>query len=421
VGLLVLVMRHVVLPGIDAYRGDIEQALGEAFARPVAIRAIDARWQGLWPSLRIQGLDIRDAAGRSALGFDNVEVDLAWSSLWHLEPRFARLELIAPSLDIRRDTAGRLFVAGLEIDPEAEGGGFSDWLLVQDRVVIRNAAVTWHDELRRAPPLVLSRLNVDLRNNGSRHRFGLTADPPRELAARLDIRGDFRGRDLDSLAAWRGEAYAELDYADLAGWQTWVDYPLELPRGRGGLRLWLGFDNHQMDSLTADVRLSDVALRLARDLPMLELERVDRRVAGQRLAAGYAGTVKRLTLAARGGIRVEPTDLDIHWTPGTATEPARGEANASSLDLGALGALAGHLPLERGLRQRLAAFAPQGRLDELKLAWAGDADLLRSYSFKARFADLGLNAQGTIPGFARSSPRGSRSWRAPTSSRGRAT
>jgi uncharacterized protein (TIGR02099 family) len=400
VGLLVLVVRHAVLPGIEGYRGDIEAALSAAFARPVAIRAIDAQWRGLWPSLRIQGLDIRDAEGRSALGFDNVEVDLAWSSLWHLEPRFARLELIAPSLEIRRDAAGRLFVAGLEIDPAAEGGGFSDWLLVQDRVVIRNAAVTWHDELRRAPPLVLARLNVDLRNSGNRHRFGLTADPPRQLAARLDIRGDFRGRDLEALAAWRGEAYAELDYADLAGWQAWVDYPLELPRGRGGLRLWLGIDNQRLDSLTADVRLSDVALRLAPELPMLELERVDGRIAGQRLAAGFAGTVKRLTLAARGGIRVEPTDLDLHWTPGTDTVPARGEANASQLDLGALGALAGHLPLERNLRQRLAAFAPQGRLEELKLAWAGGPDRLSAYSFKARFADLGLNAQGAIPGFA---------------------
>lgn len=398
--LLVLVMRHAVLPGIERYRVDIEQALAESFARPVAIRAIDARWQGLWPSLRIQGLDIRDAEGRSALGFDNVEVDLAWSSLWHLEPRFARLELIAPSLDVRRDAAGRLFVAGLEINPDSEGGGFSDWLMAQDRVVIRNAAVTWHDELRGAPPLVLSRLNFDLRNSGSHHRFGLTADPPRALAARLDIRGDFRGRDLDVLEAWRGEAYAELDYADLAGWQAWVDYPVELPRGHGGLRLWIGFDRKLLESVTADIRLSDVALRLAADLPMLELERVDGRLAGQRLAEGFAATVKRLSLATKAGIRVDPTDLDLHWTPGTGTRPARGEANATGLDLGALAALAGHLPLDAAVRQGLADYAPQGRLDDLKLAWSGELDRLSAYSFKARFENLGLSARGAIPGFA---------------------
>jgi hypothetical protein len=53
------------------------------------------------------------------------------------------------------------------------------------------------------------------------------------LTARLDVRGDFRGRDLDDLQSWKGEVYAELDYADLAGWRAWVDYPVELPQGAG--------------------------------------------------------------------------------------------------------------------------------------------------------------------------------------------
>jgi uncharacterized protein (TIGR02099 family) len=133
---------------------------------------------------------------------------------------------------------------------------------------------------------------------------------------------------------------------------------------------------------------------------MLELERVDGRLAGQRLAEGFAATVKHLTLATRGGVRIEPTDLDLHWTPGTGTRPARGEANATGLDLGALAALAEHLPLDVSLRQSLAGFGPQGRLDDLKLTWAGEADRLSAYSFKARFQDLGLNARGVVPGFA---------------------
>lgn len=399
-GILVLVVRHWVLPSIDSYRPDIEQALADAISRPVAIRAIDADWRGLWPRLRIQGLDIRDQEGRSALGFENVEVDVAWSSLWHLEPRFARLELIAPTLEIRRTAAGRLFVAGLEIDPQSQSGGFSDWLLEQDRVVIRNAAVTWYDEQRQAPPLMLSRLNFDLRNSGRHHRFGLTADPPEGLATRLDVRGDFRGQDLEALAAGRGEAYVALDYTDLAGWRTWVDYPLELSRGQGGLRLWLGFEHEQLEKLTADVRLSQVLLRLSKDLPPLDLERLDGRVAGQRLVAGYAGTVKRLALATRNGIRIEPTDLDFHWTPAADRRPARGEANASHLDLGSLAALAGHLPLDKALREKLTAFGPRGRLDDVRLSWTGEPEKLTAYGFKARFADLGLNARGATPGFS---------------------
>jgi hypothetical protein len=148
--------------------------------------------------------------------------------------RLARLELNAPTLQLRRDAQGRFFAAGLEITPQpGDEDGFADWLLVQDRVVIRDASIAWTDELRGAPPLELKRLNFQLDNSGNRHRFGLTAEPPRELAARIDIRGDFKGRDIDQFDAWKGEAYAELDYADLAVWRTWVDYPVALPQGKG--------------------------------------------------------------------------------------------------------------------------------------------------------------------------------------------
>ena len=101
-GLLVLALRHFVLPGIENHRADIERALAEALGQPVAIRRIDAHWQGLRPNLRIHGLEIRDAENRPALGFDNIEVDLAWSSLWRLTPHFSRLVIDAPTLDLRR-------------------------------------------------------------------------------------------------------------------------------------------------------------------------------------------------------------------------------------------------------------------------------------------------------------------------------
>ncbi len=400
-GLLVLVLRYFVLPGVEGYRGDIERSLTGALGQPVAIRAIDARWHGLWPNLRVHGIEIRDAQGRPALGFDEVEADIAWSSLWHLAPHFARLEIKAPHLDLRRDADGRLFVAGLEIKTEdTPDAGFSDWLLSQDRIVIRDASVTWHDELRQAPPLVLSRLNFDLRNRGNRHRFGLTAEPPRALAARFDIRGDFRGDDLESLGAGKGQIYAELDYADLAGWQAWVDYPIELPHGDGGLRLWLDFERKVPTGATADVRLGRTIVRLAPELPMLDLERVDGRLAARRVDDGFSVQTRRLALATRDGIRIEPTDIDFRWQPSTGMRPAHGEASANTLDLGAMAALAAYLPIDSAAREKLVAYGPRGRVRDLRLAWTGDFDALATYRVKTRFENLGLNAQGVIPGFS---------------------
>jgi uncharacterized protein (TIGR02099 family) len=399
-GLLVLVLRHFVLPGIADYRDDIERNLSEALGQPVAIRAIDARWRRLWPSLRIHGLEIRDAQGRPALGFEEVEADLAWSSLWHLAPHFARLEIKAPRLDLRRTADGRLFVAGLKIETEATpDAGFAEWLLAQDRIVIREAVVTWHDEMRRAPPLALRNLNFDLRNRGSRHRFGLTAEPPRELAARIDVRGDFSGDDIESLRKGQGQAYAELDYANLSGWHAWVDYPVELPRGQGGLRLWLEFERQALSGVTADVRLGRTQVRVAPELPMLDMDFLDGRLAARRDGEGFLLQTRRLALATHDGIRIEPTDIDFRWQPGSGERAARGEANANVLDLGGMAALAAYLPFDAGIREKIVALGPQGRVRELQAAWAGDFDALASYRLKSRFENLGLNAQGNIPGF----------------------
>lgn len=400
-GLLVLVLRYFVLPGVDQYRGDIERNLSEALSRPVAIRAIDAHWRRIWPNLRIHGLEILDAEGRPALGFDEIEVDIAWASLWHMAPHFARLEIKSPHLDLRRTADGRLFVAGLEIKAdETSGSGLVDWLQAQDRIVIQDATVTWHDELRQAPELVLTQLNFDLRNRGRRHRFGLTAVPPKALAARLDIRGDFRTDDLEALDTWKGEAYAELDYADLSGWRAWVDYPVELPHGNGGLRLWLDFDRTMLMGGTADLRLGRTITRLARDLPMLDLDRVEGRLAMHREGEGFQLQARRLTLETHKGVRVDPADIDLRWQPATGNRPAHGEASANALDIGALAALAAHLPFDAATRDKLAAYDPRGRLRELQLAWTGEPDALTSYRIKGRFEDLGLSAQGVVPGFS---------------------
>jgi uncharacterized protein (TIGR02099 family) len=399
--LLVIVLRHFVLPGVDEYRGDIERNLSQALARPVAIRSIDAHWRRIWPNLHIHGLEILDTEGRSALTFDEVEVDIAWSSLWRLAPHFARLEIKAPRLDLRRDASGKLFVAGLEVaTDDNSGSGFLDWLQSQDRIVVRDATVTWNDDLRHAPPLALAHVNFDLRNGGSRHRFGLTAEPPLALATRLDIRGDFRGDGLDALDTWKGEAYVELDYADLSGWRAWVDYPIDLPHGNGGMRLWLAFDHQSVTGATADVRLGRTIARLAPKLPMLDMERLEGRLTVKRLGDGYSFQTRHLALATRDGIRIEPSDIDLRWQPATESAAAHGEASANGVDVGALAALASYLPLDEGVRKELVDYGPRGRLHDLQLAWTGEPGALATYRVKGRFEDLSLHAQGAVPGFS---------------------
>ncbi len=401
--LTLLSLRYWVLPNIEHYREDIQGGISRAAGLPVSIRQIDTHWQGLRPHLTLRGFSIHDGAGRPGLTFDTVETELSWASLWRWQLRLHRLEVDSPALNIRREKDGRIFIAGIELNTQASGNDFSDWLLSQEQIVIRNATIRWDDELRAAPTLTLDRLNFSLHNDGARHRFGLTAVPPAGLAARLDVRGDFRGSDLDRLETWKGQAYAELDYADLAGWRTWVDYPIQLPRGSGGVRLWLGFAHKHLEGLTADIALRDVRLRLAKDLPMLDLLSLYGRLSGRQLGEdgqGFEASSRKLTLATREGIELVPTDFSVRWQPGAGGKAAEGEFSANHLDMDVLTRLASFLPLDEATRQTLDRYTPQGRVDDLKLGWKGDAGALVSYALRGRFEKLGLHAQGYFPGFA---------------------
>jgi uncharacterized protein (TIGR02099 family) len=415
----ILVLRYVVLPQIDDYRGQVEQAVSASLELPVAIAEIDAHWQGLRPYMALHGVQVHDSQGNPALALDHVEAELSWTTLLFFELRFHRLEILAPTLRLRRAADGQLFVAGLPLSSTTadSDAGVADWLLGQRNILIRDAIIDWQDEQRAAPLLSLRHVNLHLQNSGSRHRFGLTAEPPRALADRIDLRGDFRGGSFNRLGDWQGAAYVELGYADLAGWRSWVDYPVELPQGSGALRLWFDYAGQALGGVRGDIALHDVQLRLAPELPPIELESLTGRLGGKRSAQGFELEGQRLALTTRDGIRVAPTDVHFTWTAARAgrlaqgAQGAQGAFTANGLDLDALARLAAHLPFPDAVRRQLAAFAPRGLLHELKLDWQAaaaqpaqaDAVVASSpapgkFSITTRFEGLGVNPHGALPG-----------------------
>lgn len=399
----VLVLRYAVLPHVPEYRADIEHAISQAIGLPVSIADVSADWQGLRPRLNFHGLKIADKANRPALSFDSVEAVIGWSSILHLDLRLHRLEIDAPVLNMRREADGKIFVAGLPINADNSDSHLSDWVLEQDRIVIRDATLQWDDAQRKAPTLALNKVNFDLRNSGSRHRFGLTAEPPNILASHIDIRGDAHGDSLQDLKAWGGNLYTELDYADLAGWRAWVDYPIELPRGKGGLRLWLSFDDGKASGVTADLALSDVAVRLDRSKPMLDLAALTGRFSAQRANDGddYIVEGKKLKLVTQpdmgnaGGLSIGPLDFSARLGLGDDGKPERMEARFNSLDLGQLDKLADYLPLPQEYETMLDKLDLDGRIDNFFTRWDGGK---ARYALKGNFRNLGISSYNGLPG-----------------------
>ena len=187
-----LVLRYAVLPRIADFRADIEAAASRAVGLPVLIGRIEAGWDGLNPDLLLTDVVLSDRQGRPALALSRVEAILSWQSVVRLSPTLALFAIEGPVLNVRRDAAGRITVAGIAMEGESDPA-ILEWVLDQPHIRVRDALVVWEDAQRKAPPLVLEDLQFGLDNWGGRHRFGFTAVPPARLAARIDLRGEFQG------------------------------------------------------------------------------------------------------------------------------------------------------------------------------------------------------------------------------------
>ena len=388
--LLVLALRFWVLPDIERFRDPIVAAAARAIGQPLSVGRIEARWYGLHPRISLTDVRIRDAEGRDVLVLPSVENVVSWRSLLRGDPKLRSLTIDGLRLQVRRDAAGALYIAGMRLGADT---GFREWVLKQEEIVLRNAEVAWHDEMRGAPPLVLSELHLRLENDGERHAFGLAARPPEALASTLELRAL-----LDEGGS--GRLFAELGYTDLAAWGAWLDYPVEVRRGEGALRLWVGLEHGEPTHAIADVAAAQVAATFGEGLAPLELASLQGRLQARARDGAYELAARRLALEVEGGPAVAPLDFDARWRKPAAAAGAGGAFSAPRLELEPLAFLAAALPFPAEARRLLAEVAPQGRLAQLRVEWRGPVADPASLAARGQFADLAAAPTGDFPGFA---------------------
>jgi uncharacterized protein (TIGR02099 family) len=406
---LVLVLRHVVLPRVDEQRPWIEQRLSDATGAQIRLGRVDARLAGIWPELSIDQVEVRDAQGQLRMQWSRVDAVLAWESVLKLQPIFHRLQVRGPALDVRRRADGRFEVAGFVLDParsDGDGRGLR-WLLAQHEIALTGGALRWTDEVAGTAPIAFQNVNLLAQNRGLTHRLGLQADPVDKGIEPLDLRAQFTHRLLrpvDDVRNWRGQVFVQLDRADIAGVLRRIPLPalggLTVTQGQGAVRGWVDFDALRITQVTADVQLSRLVLKFAPDLAPLDLSALSGRIEGRQLAAeslAHEVSVRGLTLTLPDGRMPAPMNLAERFVPASQRAGAQGMVSAEALDLALLHELSERLPLSPVVRSALAAFEPQGRVGQLSVEWQvpqpGMPEAVTRYKARGDFEGLGLRAQ----------------------------
>jgi len=255
VALYVSLGRELV-PLVAEYRADVESKAEQALGLPVHVGALEGRWSGLAPVLRVRDLQLGE--GAAALRLDDVKVvpDL-WGSLTAREVRLARIELGGLQLILREDAQGGWALEGL---PKKDDAPLDPAELLQrlrqlGRIDVFDSQVTLQPWQR--DPLTLTYVSVGLQAGASRQALDLRATLPdgQPLAVNLRSRA--------TANAWRDgevEAYLSLPQSD---WSRWLP-PRLLGQWRAealkaGGEFWVDWGKGQLQQ--AVVRLNAPQLR----------------------------------------------------------------------------------------------------------------------------------------------------------------
>jgi uncharacterized protein (TIGR02099 family) len=392
-------LHGLIVPRIGELRPSIEKRLSHVMGVPVRIGAITAESQTLIPSFELKDVRLLDSTGRDALVLKKVTALLSPRSL--LQLHFEQLVIEQPELDVRRTAQGKILIAGLDLNANAvdedSNNATADWFFSQREFAVRSGTVRWTDELRGAPALALHQVDLVLRNPGRRHLFRLDATPAAGWGERFTVVGQTRSPLISGHPGqwreWDGDLYANFSRIDASQFRRYADLGIDVTGGVGALRAWATLEQGHITAATADVLLSQVDLRLAKNLPPIALQSVSGRLSGQTLSGGLRVSAEGLAIRTQDGVQWPGGNMSFMQTAPDNQAQAVGELQADRIDLAALAQIADRLPLTAATHSLIRSLAPKGLITTIKASWQGPLSEPIKYEAQGRVQGLSVAAQ----------------------------
>jgi len=265
-----LTVRYWVLPRINEWRPLVEQHLSEAVGAKVSIDEISADWSGLNPTLSVRQLAVHDSDGDALIQVPDAYAVVSWRTLLEFDLRLTRLEVNGIDLAATRHSDGTISFAGHRLVAHSNEQIKLDrdtlavrWLLDQGEIFIRQAQLRWTDQVRQAPVLNLSQIDLSLTNSLFRHELRLIASLPESVGRRIElvVKTENSLSQLAPHSQREAEIYLEIQEIQLSELAPWIDLP-EVS-GAFAARAWIDVQQGLLGQTVLEISGKRIALPLA--------------------------------------------------------------------------------------------------------------------------------------------------------------
>lgn len=397
------VIRFAIFPNINDYKNDIAATITEKIGLKTTVGNIVTGWDGLSPKVLIRQIDIVDKENQPALHLENVNGTFSWLSIPMMHPHLSYLGVKNPKLTVHRKENGSIYVAGIPMAGEGEPD-FANWLLSQADINIKNAAIVWQDDLRKAPALSLDKVNFNLKNPAWRkifgqHFFSLMALPSTGATSPIIINGHFFGRDVSKIETWHGELNLNTNEIDLTAWKAWFDYPIDLQSGAGKTNVSLTFSDKEINKLKADVSLNNLSVRSSTSQALLNAKLLSGLLIWEKTQKATTITGQNIKLDAENNFHIDNGSGFISRSFKNNEPWINAALKLDTFDLSYLSQLQKSIKLPTQFSQPLKALNPQGKLNNINISLQGNPENPSHYAIESAFESLSINPYLNLPGF----------------------
>ena len=398
---------RVVVSGAESWRMELQQLGAYYLERPVVIKALDARLDGLVPVLVLKNVHIMSANGEERL-FSFHEGTLGLDIFGSLRRQTfipAEFTIQGAEITVIRHKDKRFSLKGIELKNSEEATSddrnsneFIDWLFQRTNLNVSNSTIIWIDRFREQAALRLDNVAIHLHNDGEHHQLKASLKLPQTLGRKFEFALDAWGRTTMNPADWRGKFYLRGDgiHTRQSGMIPAVE-GYKILGGMTDFTLWGEWDKGQLGQLSGDVTVYNMEIQHPEFPQNLNIKLLAGLFDYQLVKDGWKLDVNRFHYMDEQGSWPQ-TDISIRQHRRPSSEHTLTEVRADNFRLENISSLLQRTAiLSKEQSAMLESIQPSGDIKNFSVRFSEDFEL-PDISLQARFSQLGFSSWKKIPG-----------------------